>query len=398
VPQLQVTIRYARTKLLLGTEIPPEFQRNTLQALGFKPLADSAESCTFRVPTWRHDVSLEADLIEEVARFYGYDKIDGTLPRVRPARQVFAPEEGLVRKLRSFLVGQGLTELFNWTFSNAEDVRRAGLPEACLNMVTLQNPLSEKHATMRSSLIPGLLNTVAYNVNHGVPEMAAFEIGPVDIPLPDNELPQEPLRLGIILYGSAGLRHWSRPQVPVDFYDLKGYVEACLEFFGLSAEFAPGTLGTFQSGQCAIANIPGGKSLGHLGKVNNTVLKAYDIGQDVYLAELDLAQMLNLQAPIAVFAPIPAFPPSLRDLAILVDTTVPAGTLLARVREAGGRLLASVQLFDVYQGEQIPAGKKSIAINLTFQAPDRTLTDAETDKAIEKILRRLQHDFKAERR
>jgi len=251
---------------------------------------------------------------------------------------------------------------------------------------------------MRSSLIPGLLNTVAYNVNHGVPEMAAFEIGPVYIPVPGQDLPQEPLRLGIVLFGTPDLRHWSRTQAPVDFYDLKGYVEACLDFFGLSAEFAPGTLGTFQPGQCAIANAPGGKCLGYLGKVNNTVLKACDIGQDVYLAELDLALILSSQAPLPVFAAIPAFPPSLRDLAVLVDASVSAGALVARAQEAGGRILASVQLFDVYQGEQIPAGKKSIAMNLTFQAPDRTLTDAETDKAIEKILRRLQHDFKAERR
>lgn len=398
VPQREVTLRYARTKFLLGTEIPPEFQRNTLQALGFEPMASTSESCTFRAPTWRHDVSLEADLIEEVARFYGYDKIDITLPRVRPAGQVFAPEEAHVRKLRSFLVGQGLTELFNWTFSNAEDVSRAGLPDDCLNMVTLRNPLSEKHATMRSSLIPGLLNTAAYNVNHGVPEMAAFEIGPVYIPLSSQDLPLEPLRLGVVLYGTADLRHWSRPQASVDFYDLKGYVEACLDFFGLSAEFVPGTLGTFQTGQCAIVNVRGGKSLGHLGKVNYTVLKAYDIGQNIYLAELDLALILSSQAPVPVFAPIPAFPPSLRDLAVLVDATVPAGTLIARVREAGGRLLASVQLFDVYHGEQIPAGKKSIAMNLTFQAPDRTLTDSETDKAIEKIVRCLKRDFEAERR
>lgn len=394
----RVRLRYARCNLLLGAEIDAHTQRNALEKLDFEVLESGAESCTVRAPSWRHDVSVEADLIEEVARLYGYDNIGVTLPRVRQSTKIFAPNERAVRQLRSQLAGQGLTELFNWTFSSLEAVRRAGLKGAYLDMVTLANPLSENQATMRSTLIPGLLVNAARNINHGVLDIAAFELGPVYKPLPDQDLPHESLRLGILLSGVGPPKHWSRPQASTDFYDLKGQVEAMLDFMGVSpAAFRDHALGTFQPGQSA-AVVLQKDIVGYLGKVSKNVLKAYDIEQNVYLAELDLERLLALRAPASQFKQIPSFPPSSRDLAVLVDRDVPAGALKKLAEHFGAKLLKSVEIFDVYTGEQLPEGKKSVALNLTFQSDERTLTDDDTQKAWEKIVRRMQNDYGAELR
>ncbi len=174
----EVRLRYQRANGLLGTDIEPAFQREALEKLAFEVTAENEDGITVRVPSWRHDVTQEADLIEEVARLYGYDNIQVTLPRVRQNDIIFAPEETVLRKLRRHLVGLGLTELLSWTFSSPEAVAEAGLEGPYLDMVRLDNPLSERQATMRSTLLPGLLAAAAHNFNRGTNDIAAFELGP----------------------------------------------------------------------------------------------------------------------------------------------------------------------------------------------------------------------------
>ncbi|HEX72272.1 MAG TPA: phenylalanine--tRNA ligase subunit beta, partial [Candidatus Hydrogenedentes bacterium] len=226
-----IPLRYSRTNALLGTDIDGDTQRNMLQRLGFGINNITDGSCDCTAPTWRPDVEQEADLIEEIARLHGYDKIPVTLPQVRQSEMAFAPHESKLRKLRRLLVDIGLTELVNWTFSSKENVQRAKLSAEYLDMVALQNPLSENHATMRSSLIPGLLANAAFNLNHGVDRMAAFELGPVYKPFGNNDLPDERVCMGVILIGPREEPHWSKSPQPYDFYDLKGFAEAILDFF-----------------------------------------------------------------------------------------------------------------------------------------------------------------------
>jgi phenylalanyl-tRNA synthetase beta chain len=397
VPVKKVTLRYARTNRLLGTQVPTEQQVATIQGLGFTILDQTSDACCFRVPTWRHDVSMETDLIEEIARFYGYDQIPSTLPAARQTEIVFAPNEAVVRRLRHLLVGLGLTEFYNWTFSSSEAVQKAGLGDAYSSMVTLENPLSENYATMRSSLLPGLLANAAHNFNHNVPDLAAFEIGPVYCPVEGAELPDQPLRLGIVLAGTPAPKSWCATPAKADFYDLKGYAEAVLEFFGLSGAFQPSALNVYQQGQSAEVMM-NSTCVGHFGKVKKTVLDAYGLGQDLFLLELHLSDMIENAAPRAIFQAIPGFPASLRDLAVLVDRDLPAGALLETARKAGGKLLKSVEVFDVYTGKQVPEGKKSVALNLLFQSGERTLTDADTQKAWDAVLKCLQKEYQAELR
>ncbi len=397
LPRREVDLRYKRTDLLLGTEVEALEQRRALTGLGFELARETDVSCTVRVPPWRHDVSEEADLIEEIARLHGYDKIKVTLPSVRQSGIEFAPNEDKIRKLRQFLVGSGLTEMFQWTFSSPGQVSKCKLPSEYLDMVALENPLSENQATMRSTLLPGMMAVAAKNIHKGNADIRAFETGPVFKPVEGAELPDEPLRLAILLTGHASRKHWSRLHQPVDFYDIKGFAEAVLDFFGVPAKFEETEFGMFRSGQRAVVKSKK-LGLGVLGAVEPGVLEAYEVDQSVYLLEMDIQTLLDMPTSVSRFKEIPAFPPSLRDMAVVVDESVPAGELRDTALETGEKILESVEIFDIYTGKQVPDGKKSVAMGLIFQAGDRTLKDKEVQKVWDKILAKLQKNYQAELR
>lgn len=393
----RIRLRYARTHAMLGAEPAPETQKACLERLGFVPDASDAESCTFCVPTWRHDCTQEADLIEEVARLYGYDLIEPTIPAVRHTEQVFAPNDGRLRRLRRALAGYGLSELVGMTFSSSADVAAVGLSGAYLDMVALQNPLSENLAAMRSTLFPGMVRAVQTNIRYGRRDVRAFELGPVYRPAPERELPEQTLRLGLVLTGNAEEPHWSRPVRTADPYDITGLIQAVGEYFGASLACTAAPFDAFDPDVSAQVTL-NGRAIGWAGSLAPAVRKTWDIEQPVFLAELALEPLLGIPETPVLFAPIPAYPPSLRDIAVLVDQSVPAGALVDAARSAGGKLLQRVDVFDVYTGKQVPAGKKSIALSLVFQSPERTLTDKATQKAWDAILRRLQDDFGAQLR
>ncbi len=389
----EVELRYARCDALLGVRIDADFQRSALEKLGFEA-RDGGASCAVRVPSWRHDVRMEADLIEEVARLYGYDNLAATLPRVRPCETVLAPLEAKTGALRRFLAGQGLTEFYNWSFCCREDLERAALQEVYTGIVLLENPLSEKQAGLRPTLLPSLLANAAHNIRHGAPDIAAFEIAPVYRPVAGEDLPEQGLRLGLVLSGAAADAHWSEAARAHDFYDMKGHVEAALQHLGAEAAFAEADFGPFQKGQCAEIRWKK-KVLGHFGKVKPGVMKAHGMEGQVFLLELDLRPLLKTPRDAARFSELPGFPASLRDMAVIVGAELPVGTLLETARKSGGKMLKSVEVFDVYTGAQVPAGKKSVALSLVFQSNERTLTDKDTQKSWDKILKRLQAEHEA---
>ncbi|MCP4644009.1 MAG: phenylalanine--tRNA ligase subunit beta, partial [bacterium] len=222
LPIRETSVAFARTHSLLGAEVSADQQCAILEGLGFEILKRDDASCSVRIPSWRHDVSMDADLIEEIARHYGYDNIPVALPRARAQETVYAPHEKPTQALRKQLVAMGLTEVMPMTFSSQGDVEKAGLGGECLTMVALQNPMSELQATMRTSLVPGLLSIVSNNFRHGVNSIQAFEIGPVYRPIPAAELPEQKSRLALVLSGRAETSHWSREERDFDLYDLKG--------------------------------------------------------------------------------------------------------------------------------------------------------------------------------
>jgi len=219
----------------------------------------------------------------------------------------------------------------------------------------------------------------------------------VYLPVAGQDLADEPLRLGLLLSGPAGVSHWSAPDRPTDLYDLKGWVEVVAAFFGQECAFTPFSLDLFAAGTAAEV-VVSEKRVGIMGQVAGTVARGMDFTAPVFVAELDIQAMLELGTPEPQFQAIPPFPPSLRDLAVVVEAGIPAGDLVETVRKAGGNLLARVDIFDVYQGAQLPKGKKSVALSLVFQSAEKTLTDKDTQKSMDRILRRLQEEHRAELR
>ncbi len=392
-----IALRTARTDAFLGMAVPAPEQRTILERLGCRVEREDADGITVGVPSWRHDLKMETDLIEEIVRFYGYDRVPATIPRVRQSEEVFAPHEKKVSLLRKCLVNRGLSEFYNWTFSSPAAVQRLGLGGYCGEMVLLQNPLSENHAGMRTSLIPGLLTNAETNHKRGNARLAAFEIGPVYLPVAGQDLADEPMRLGLLLSGPAGESHWSAPDRLTDLYDLKGCVEVVAAFFGQECAFSPSQMDLYAAGTAAEVVVAGEK-VGIMGQVAGSVARGLDFTTPVFVAELDIQALLDLAPGKPQFQAIPPFPPSLRDLAVVVDTGIPAGTLVESVRKAGGNLLTRVDIFDVYQGAQLPKGKKSIALSLVFQSTEKTLTDQDTQKSMDKILRSLREKHQAELR
>ena len=395
--QKEIRVRYRRSNELLGPTIPPDEQRGYLVNLGFQLLDADSAAARFRAPSWRHDCSVEADLIEEIARLHGYDTIETTLPVVRRSEQVFAPEEKRVRDLRTRLIESGLTEVMNMTFSSPEEVARAGLDESYSEMVRLANPLSANHSAMRTGLLPGVLRTAAYSARHGAKNLRIFEMGPVYHPIDGEDLPRESLRLAVLLSGSISEKHWSRPLEDADLYDVKGIAECILAYFGVATVCEPAVWGPMEPQECGRLVLDG-KGIGFFGRLKTAILSAYELDRKAYALEIDLDPLLELHPVIPQYEPIPAFPPALRDLAVIVDISTPAGALQQAALQAGGRHLQSVDIFDVYIGQQIPKGKKSVALSLVFQSKEHTLTEEHTQKAWENILRKLESDFGAELR
>ncbi|MCC6699625.1 MAG: phenylalanine--tRNA ligase subunit beta [Candidatus Hydrogenedentes bacterium] len=394
---VELTLRYRRTGILLGAEVPPATQRDVLSRLHFDVKEASLEACTARVPSWRHDVTMEADLIEEIARLHGFDNIPSRLPMVRKTEAVLAPREAEVRELRRLLAGLGLTEMMNLSFGNPSDLEKSNLGEELRGMVMLQNPLSENHAGMRISLVPGVLAVVSSNLRRGVSDIHAFEVGNVYMNGADNELPIQRLRLCIVLIGSRNEAHWGVEPAKVDFFDAKGFAEALFVSCGIESTLVPEFFAPLQPGHSAKFTC-GDSLLGHVGRASEEVLSRFDIDQPVYLVDLDLDMLLSLPRSKRYFTALSVYPPSLRDMAVVVDAAVPAEQVLKIARDAGGSLLTEVNIFDVYSGKQVPEGKKSLALGLTFQATDRTLTDKDTQKTWDRILKNLQDSLQAELR
>lgn len=283
------------------------------------------------------------------------------------------------------------------TFTSPAEVERAGLAEPYTDMVALQNPISENYATMRRSLLPGFLSTVSLNLRRGTRDILAFEVGPVYIPRPTEELPEQRTHLGIVLTGSRAPAHWGAAPQPIDIFDIKGYAESAVDYLGAPVQVAPRDFPHLAPGHAAALELDG-VTLGSFGEASQTALQACDIAQPVFLLEIDISNLLLIKKLPPQFQQPPTLPPSLRDIAVLVDADVPAGALAQTAQEAGGKLLSRVDVFDVYTGKQVPAGKKSVALSLVFQAPDRTLTDQETQKTWDRILQSLQAKHKAELR
>jgi phenylalanyl-tRNA synthetase beta chain len=354
------------------------------------------------VPYYRLDVEIPADLVEEVARMIGYDKIPDTLLRdeLPPQRRNLALEAE--ERVRDLLVGCGLSEVITYSMTNLESVAKldpTGKPVDAAEYIRLANPLTAEREYMRRTLTNSLLETLRDNLRF-TERVTVFEIAHVYLPQPGQELPAEPRRVGIAMSGPRQLTQWTgKSDESLDFYDLKGIVETLLSRLRVTAySFVPTDHPTFQSGRVARLLI-GETGIGVLGEVDPLVRDQFDLpAQRVCLLELDLDALLACASSSYHYEPPSRFPAVTQDLALVVDESTPAVQVRDAMVKAGGRLLQKVELFDIYHGTQIPPGKKGLAYTLSFQAPDRTLTDDDANRLQARILRTLEKELGAQLR
>lgn len=391
----RVTVRPHRINEILGMKIPAEEVSHILRRLAFtvKPAGRSLE---VTVPLRRGDIFLEEDVVEEVARLYGYDKIPATLPRGEMLESREELPERLQCLARDTLIACGFTEIITYSFISPAELRSLRLPEGDfrLHAIPLRNPLSEEQSIMRTTLLPGLLKTMQYNFHHREMDQLLFEIGAVYLPrqLPLEELPQEKLRLSLAATGRFPEANWYSSSQPAGFFVAKGAVEALLHRFGIEeVQYLPAKLPFFHPTRAAVVMI-GGEEAGFLGELRPQLAEKWDYPQPAAVAELDLELLIERADPLPRVAPLPRYPAGLRDIAVLVPRSLPAGKLERCIYEAGGGLVEQVALFDLYEGAQIPAGCRSLAFTITYRHPGRTLTEAEINAAhgnIEAALSRL---------
>ncbi len=394
-----VSLRHERLERLLGERIPPEQVEGILDRLGFEPRPDNGR-LSVTVPPWRDaDVQREADLIEEVARIHGLDKLPVTLPARRHAFGRLEPGQRLRRRLEDALRDRGLDECISYSFTSARALDRLRLePE---NALRVNNPLSEELSLMRPLLLPGLLDAARHNAAHGRLGVALFEsahvylhVAPVDTApegSPRGRRPAgEPEHIGALLTEAAP-GGWRTPPVAADFYAARSLVEALLEVAGVEWRAQPSAQPFLHPGRAAVVQAGEGE-LGWIGELHPLVARAWELDGPVAAFELDFGALAGQAALDPAYRDVTSFPAVRQDLAVVVDEERPADDVVAAVRAGGGDLLAHVALFDLYRGGQVGEGNKSLALRLEFRAPDRTLTDqevAERRAAIERELAQI---------
>lgn len=383
----------------LGTNIAKDVMLNIITSVGFDVTKDENDEITVKVPSWRNDVTCMADISEEIARLHGFDKIKSTLPNGVSMQGTQSAKQAFIDKVKASLSSQGLYETISFALTNEETFNKLNIPQdsPLRKAVPIMNPLSDEYPLVRTTLLSSIFDNLARNLARKNDDVALFEVGSVFFPkaLPVTELPDEVVKIAGAITGRRNAQGWNQTNDMVDFYDAKGIIEELLANLrvtrytveaGTHYAMHPGKTALFKKGRDVIATV---------GEVHPAVLSAYGITKPVYIFELDATIVMKYMAKDLKYKALPKYPATSRDLAMLVDVDVNAADIEKAMTKAAGQNLTQITLFDVYTGKQVEEGKKSLAFSLTFQSNDKTLTDAEIDPAIEKIVAKLQKDFNA---
>jgi phenylalanyl-tRNA synthetase beta chain len=400
-----VSVRPQDVRRHLGIDLSTREIAELLSKLEFE-CRIQGETVLAKTPPHRLDIGEGliglADVLEEIARMYGYDNIQSTRLADTLPPQRNNPSLENEEKVKNILAGLGLQEVITYRLTSPEKEARLlpdNRPQDDLPYVRLQNPITPERVVMRHSLLASVLEILERNTRLSE-RLALFEVGPVFIPQAGQELPDEPARLAIALSGLRSEPAWDKSETSnMDFFDLKGILEALLAEIHLpDLSFEPASQPSYHPGKCA--SLKSGQTVfGVFGELHPLVKQHFDFAPaPVLAAEIDLELLMKLATVRYEIKPVPVFPPVLEDIAVIVDEQVPATGIVDVIRQAGGKLLADVRLFDTYRGEQIGAGKKSMAYALTYMAPDRTLTDAEAAQIRQRIIRRLEQELGAKLR
>jgi len=384
-----VVLKLRREKMrgLLGQAVPDKDARRILQSLGFA-LQAAPGGWKVTVPTWRVDAAREVDLIEEVARHYGFDRLPTTFPAPAAAPRPIDPRIVRAREMRSTLTGAGFSEAV--TFGFMADAAAAPFA-ADGDVVPIANPLSETFAVLRPSALPGLVDAVAHNRRREQRDVRLFEIG-----ARFSRAQGERRALACAWTGRAEPEHWSGSARDVDFFDIKAVVERVCDVAGVAVETTPHQAPWLVPGRAATATA-GGKTIAVLGQLAVGIIEGHGLpGDPVYVADIDLDALEQAGAGRDLrVEPLPRYPSVTRDISVLVDDTLASAAVRRTIRDAAPSTLVRVVEFDRYQGKGIPEAKVSISFRLTFRSSDRTLTDAEVQEAMDNVLRALKDRYAA---
>ena len=395
-PLTEIQLRPKRVNFVLGTEIEPATMKEILTRLGFG-VETSRSVYSVTVPTFRADITREIDLIEEIARVYGYDNIPTALPKGDIPVPALDPKVEVRRCIKQFLLASGMMEALNYSFSdpNSFDKTRFAADNPLRSAIPLQNPLSPEMSVLRTTLLPGLLENAQRNRNHQIDTIALFEIGSVFTP---SNQQKEPEQVSGVLAGQVGEGVYSNPYRQPDFYDIKGLVEGILEVCGITDYKLQKTgAPTFHPGRNAAVML-GDRQLGIFGEAHPEVLENYDLPYKAYLFDFDMEALVDAAIFAKRFEPISVYPKVERDLAIVVDKETLSDMPTELIYKTGGEWVESVRLFDVYEGEQVPEGKKSLAYTIIYHSATETLTDKAVNALHDKIVERLNQELGAELR
>ncbi len=370
----------------LGMKISLEDMLSILNRLKFDVEAANG-LLIIDAPTRRQDIKIEEDIVEEIARLYGYDEIPMTLPEGNDQIGGLTPYQAKRRIARNVMEGAGLYQAVTYSLTSDELAQKFALKAE--DTTRLLMPMSEERSTLRQSLIPHLIEAASYNVARKADSVALYEVGSVFLGKTAEDLPYEEEHLALVVSGKWVDNAWQGEKLTVDFFVAKGIVESLFEKLGLTerASFEKASVDGLHPGQTA-AILLDGEKVGIIGGLHPTERKKYDL-KDTFVAEINLKAILAAQVEELVYTSVPRFPAMTRDIALELDRSKPAGEIIEIIRKAGTKLLKEVKVFDVYEGDKMEAGKKSVAFSLTYFDPERTLTDDEVVNAHNKVLKAL---------
>ncbi|PMC37092.1 phenylalanine--tRNA ligase subunit beta [Bacillus sp. UMB0899] len=368
---------------VLGMDISAEEMKSILERLQFEVVLDNS-TLSVKVPTRRGDITIEEDLVEEIARLYGYDNIPTTLPVGQAIPGKLTDYQEKRRKVRRYLEGTGLYQAITYSLTSEEKAAKFALETSDLTRLAL--PMSEERSVLRLSLLPHLLDALRYNLARQIDQVALYEIGSVFLSQGKDVQPLEKERLSGAITGLWHSHSWQAEKKPVDFYVAKGIIDGLIDLLGLTAqvEFKQAKREGMHPGRTAELYL-GEKLVGFVGQVHPTVQKELDL-TETYVFELSLVDLLTTNVEETRYESIPRYPSITRDIALVVNKEVVAGEIEKVITEAGGKMLKEVAVFDLYEGDRLEEGKKSVAFSLRYFDPERTLTDEDVTKTHQKVL------------
>jgi len=396
----KINFTMKKVRSYIGADIEEPFVINTLESLGFK-IDGAGEGMTAVPPSFRNDVSRDVDIIEEIARIYGYDNIPSTLPVMQMTAAPVHRTRSLIATIKNSFTASGFSEVINYSFMNPESLDSLLIPADDIRrkVISIRNPLRKEEESMRTSLVPALLNNISLNLNRGELSLRFFEVSKVFLPA-DGKLPGEVIQVAAVHHKDSDSAVW---QTDHDgFYDLKGILENLFQVLKIRDYFFdhqnyPLEPYLHPGKSCSI--IASGQRIGVIGTLHPSVSAAFELKGSLNILEIfGLDSMVESAGAKTVFIPLPKYPYTERDVAIVVDDAVMVSSVQKEILSVNSDIIESVKLFDIYTGKPIPKGKKSLAFSIRFRSADKTLMDAEVDDLHARIIRKLQENLDAELR